>query len=254
MDANPSGPALRPAKGVGIIERCKKVKIHLSSPLSELARKLLGVTVVALVAVSLGIAFIWAPMVPFERLVGVNAPTTPDLCPGSQICQVTTYNVWARSYGSLAYDFFGYGTAPFTGPVSVEKNGVVTEMTFNSTSASYPTNSVEYPVSSPEPFPLLRVNGLTVYPHGAPFGGAVTQISVTNLGVGETVEVSWGNTAGSQLVPAGATVLLNSTDWTGGPLPAAYSNYTISLVSSVHYPKLWLYATTTQAVPVTYSS
>ncbi len=223
----------------------------MGGPLSELARKQLLVIAVIVVVEVLGIAFIWAPNVPFERLVNVNAPTTPYLCPGTQICNVTTFNVWVRSHGSLAYDFFGYRPEPFTGPVTVEKNGVVTVVTFNGTSPAYPTNLVAYPVSSPEPFPLLRVNGLTVYPHGVPFGGTVIQISVTNLGVGETLQVNWRQ---GQEVPAGATVLLNSTDWTGGPLPAANSNYTISFESTVHHPKLRLNTITTQTVVVTYPS
>ncbi|MDA4125153.1 MAG: hypothetical protein OK438_06895 [Thaumarchaeota archaeon] len=210
---------------------------------------LIAVTLVALLA----LAFIWAPIVPFERLASINAPTSPDLCPGTAICHTAFSQVWVRSYASFGYDLFGFGMAPFTGPVSVEKNGVVEVLLFNGTAGTSQLMSVEYPVSSPEPLPLIRVNGLTVYPHGAPFGGTVTQISVTNMGVGETAEVYWGN-QGNQQVPAGGTVLVNSTDWTGGPLPVPNSNYTVSFTSTIHYPKLWLYALTTQSVKVTYSS
>ncbi len=143
----------------------------------------------------------------------------------------------------------------------MEKNGVTVIMLFNGTNGISPTDTVAFPVSNPEPLPLLRINGLTVYPHGAPFGGTVTQISVTNLGVGETAEVSWsigfpgsaGISAGNKEVPAGATVLLNSTDWTGAQLPPANTNVTITVEGSIHYAKLWLYAFDTQSIEVTYA-
>jgi hypothetical protein len=76
--------------------------------------------------------------------------------------------VWVRSYGSFGHDAFGYGTAPFAGPVSVEKNGVTVVMLFRGFNQ---TGSVEYPTSTPEPFPLLKVNGVSFYPLGAPFVG-----------------------------------------------------------------------------------
>ncbi len=218
-----------------------------------MARKLLFAIVAVALAALLSVAFVWAPIAPFERTATIDAPATPDLCPGTAICHTVYSQVWVRSYGSFGYEFFGYGTAPFAGPVSVEKNGVVEVLLFNGTTGTTQLMSVEYPVSSPEPLPLIRVNGLTVYPNGAPFGGKVTQISVTNMGVGETAEVYWGN-QGNQLVPAGGTVLVNSTDWTGGPLPAPNSNYTVAFTSTIHYPKLWLYAFITQSVKVTYSS
>ncbi len=204
--------------------------------------------------VGLVVFFIFAPVVPFERQQSIYAPKSPVLCPGTYVCEMTFFNVWVRSYGSLTYDFFGFGTAPFVGPVSVEKNGVVTVMLFNGTNGSFPIDSVAYPASSPEPLPLVRVNGLTVYPNGAPFGGTVTQISVTNMGVGETVEVNWGSAiTSSKVLPAGATVLINSTDWTREPLPLANTITTITLSYSVHYPKFWLYGTHTQSVEVTYA-
>ena len=206
------------------------------------------------VVAALSVFFIWAPIVPFERQVFVQAPSSSELCPGAQICQTDFVNVWVRSYSSLSYDAFGFGTSPFTAPVFVEKNGIVTAFIYNGTTGDRPLDQVPYPASSPEPIPILRINGLTLYPNGAPFGGNVWQISVTNLGVGETVEVSWGNgITGSQELPAGATALFNSTDWTGVPLPKEHALYAITLTTTIHYPKYWLYGWDTQIVEVTYA-
>ena len=208
-------------------------------------------------AAALLVFFLWAPVVPFERLANVEAPRSAVLCPGSQICEVRSYTVWVRSYGSFAYEAFGLGTTPFAGPVSVEKNGVVTVMVFSGTNQ---TSSLGFPSSSPEPVPLLRINGVTFYPQGGPFGGSTVQVSVTNMGVGETASVTWwiGTLASYNFqsnpieIPAGGTARMNATSWTG-PLPPQNSNVTITLQATLYYPKLWLHASDTQTVRVVYS-
>ena len=211
----------------------------------------LPIATVAVVA-ALVVFFVWAPVVPFERLESILAPTSAVPCPGTQICEIRFYSIWVRSYGSFAYDYFGFGTAPYSGPVSVEKNGVTVLMLFDGPNM---TDSVAFPSDTPEPLPMLRINGLTVFLNGAPFGGTVTQISVTNLGVGETATIQGGfGFSSSAEIPAGGTVLINSTDWTRGPLPQANTYTTITLSASIHYPKLWLFALDTQSVLVTYAT
>lgn len=220
-----------------------------------MVRRLRIAILTVLLIVALAVFFVWAPMVPYEREVLVEAPSTGNLCPGAQICQTSTFHMWARSYASFGYDLFGYGTPPFGSPVTVEKDGIVTAFNFNGTSGFQALDQVPYPASSPEPIPILRINGLTLYPNGAPFGGNVWQISITNLGIGETLEVSWGNgITGTQELPAGATALFNSTDWTGARLPAEHTLYAITLTITIHYPKYWLSGFDTQTVEVNYAT
>jgi hypothetical protein len=210
------------------------------------------------VVVFLVVFLVWAPVVPFERLVSIEAPASSTPCAGAQVCSTRPFDVWVKSYGSFTYDAFGFGTAPFVGPVSVEKNGAVTLIVFEGTNE---TASVAFPASSPEPLALLRVNGVTVYPKGAPFGGSVMQVSVTNLGVGETASVNWwigavtsfGFQSSTTSIPAGGTARINATSWTQQP-PPQNSNVTITLRATLYYPKLWLHAFVIETAQVAYSS
>ena len=199
--------------------------------------------------------FVWAPVMPFERLVTAVAPASPGACSGLNICPVSPYDEWAKSYGSLSYVAFGFGTAPFGAPVAVERNGVVSELLFN---AKNLTDSISFPSSFTEPIPILRVNSVVVHPNSAPLGGTVVQRSVTNLGTGETAQTYWVSqyavqTAGSYgTVPPGKTLVLNYTSWTG-PVPAENSVISIVIQANVMFPGYWLNAYHQQSVTVVYS-
>ncbi|QQG48801.1 MAG: hypothetical protein HY247_00305 [archaeon] len=156
-----------------------------------------------------------------------------------------------RSYASLTYDAFGFGTPPFNSPISVERGGIVTRFIFDGTEIAH---QVSYPATlQPEPIPSIRLNQFVILRNGAQFGGTVAQVSVTNVGFNETAGVDlWSSLESFQtplILGSGQTALLNSTTWTG-PVPAPGTVMNITLYSRLQFAHFWLYSEDTYHVQV----
>jgi len=206
--------------------------------------KLRRVVVIATLAVMLALFLLYAPVVPFERLEDVQAPSNASACstPAATQCfaSLSFKLMWVRSYGSFTYDAFGVGTTPFASPVTITINGMTTIFTFNGTELE---ERVAYPTfANREPVPLIEIGSTSI--SSAPFGGTVLSIGFLNVGRNETVQLDVGvaesATPRRLEVSAGESAVLNFTSWTIAP-PRFGDSVKLTLSGNICYGKVCLF-------------
>jgi len=187
---------------------------------------------------------VYAPVVPFERLVSISAPSSPSMCTSPvSPCSMEMAQVWLRSYGSFTYVFFGFGTAPFTTPVTVDVNGATAVFQFNGTSIE---EELMYPsYARPEPLGLITPVRLAIY--SIPFGGHGINLTLMNNGSNETAylvaylgsagETPTGLSYPSQVVvAAGSSATVRVMWWTSG-VPSVGSSLPVTVLGVVCYSR-----------------
>ena len=195
--------------------------------------KLRRVVVIATLAVMLALFLLYAPVVPFERLEDVQAPSNASACstPAATQCFASL---------SFTYDAFGVGTTPFASPVTIIINGMTTIFTFNGTELE---ERVAYPTfANREPAPLIEIGSTSI--SSAPFGGTVLSIGFLNVGRNETVQLDVGvaesATPRRLEVSAGESAVLNFTSWTIAP-PRFGDSVKLTLSGNICYGKVCLF-------------
>ena len=187
-------------------------------------------------------------MVPFERLQEVYYPNAPGGCGApsnySLYCDSAPHSEWLRSYGSFTYDAFGFGTAPYVGPITFTKNGFTSIMSFNGTDLE---EQITYPNGVPTPtLDLITIDKVLISRGTAPFGGTTIAVNATNHGTNETAEVTFGvipqNANGffpgtSDNILAGHSVVVNFTTWVG-TIPTVGSMVKISVAGDICYGEI----------------
>lgn len=203
------------------------------------------VVIVSSLTVLLLLFLVYAPVVPFERLQLIYYPTAPSACiPAGIACETGPHQEWLRSYGSFTYDAFGFGTAPYAGPVTFSKNNFTTVVVYNGTDVG---EQMAYPSGAPpQPVSLISVGKVLVLTNATPFGGTVVAVNVTNHGVNEAADVRFAivslsvsnslfpTSTSNTRIPSGRSVVLNFTSW-AGPFPTAGSMVRVEVFGSICY-------------------
>jgi hypothetical protein len=195
---------------------------------------------------------VFAPVVPFEQLqevqVVASSSSLSTFC--SNPSNVTTCSpiptpvfkqAWVRSYGSVTFDAFGFGTSPFASPVRFTMDGVTNVFVLNST--GFVVEQLAYPSDvRSEPVSLIGVESMTVL--SSPFGGTGVSVELANHGVDENADVSvypYPSTSlamvNDHTIGAGQSAVYNITSWTTSP-PKPGDNLRLAISGDLCYGQL----------------
>jgi hypothetical protein len=156
-------------------------------------RNVVAFSIMAILVVII-VVILFAPITPYEQLVAAQIPpssggTNSYFCRTTGGCGLVSANekqVWIKSYGSLGFQLFGVGVAPFQTPTTITIGNVTNQFVFNST--GFVTESFAHPSSmKDEPVPLITAESATL--EYGPLQATGLSLRLVNHGMDENATV-----------------------------------------------------------------